>query len=70
MRTVVPCVVLGATALFGQEETADHRLRTSAHVLHEIVTAPDSAIPKELLSKAQCVVIVPELKLAASQWTS
>jgi len=45
-------------------------LRTSAAVLHEIVTAPDSAIPKELLSKAQCVVIVPELKKAASQWTS
>ncbi len=59
------CVVLAATALFGQEETPDHRLRTSAAVLHEIVTAPDSAIPKELLSKAQCVVIVPELKKAA-----
>jgi lipid-binding SYLF domain-containing protein len=65
MRKVVTCVVLAATALFGQEETPDHRLRTSAAVLHEIVTAPDSAIPKELLSKAQCVVIVPELKKAA-----
>src|SRR5260370_22560440 len=49
IRKVVTCVVLAATALFGQEETPDHRLRTSAAVLHEIVTAPDSAIPKELL---------------------
>jgi lipid-binding SYLF domain-containing protein len=65
MRRIVTCVVLAATTLFGQEETPDHRLRTSTAVLHEIVTAPDRGIPKELLSKAQCVVIVPELKKAA-----
>ncbi len=65
MRRVAICAALAGTALFGQEETPDHRLRTSAAVLHEIVTAPDSGIPKELLSKAQCVVIVPELKKAA-----
>src|SRR5712664_1584378 len=65
MRRVTICGVLAATALLGQEETPDHRLRTSTAVLHEIVTAPDRGIPKELLSKAQCVVIVPGLKKAA-----
>ena len=65
MRSVVICVALAATGLFGQEETPDHRLRTATAVLHEIVTAPDRGIPKELLSKAQCIVIVPELKKAA-----
>src|ERR1700682_1816209 len=65
MHRVVIGVALAATGLFGQEETPDHRLRTSTAVLHEIVTAPDRGIPKELLSKAQCVVIVPELKKAA-----
>ena len=65
MRKLVFCVALAATALYGQEETPDHRLRTSTAVLHEIMSAPDKGIPKDLLSKAQCVVIVPGLKKAA-----
>src|ERR1700720_339884 len=56
---------LAATALYGQEETPDHRLRASTAVLHEIMSAPDRGIPKDVLDKAQCVVIVPELKKAA-----
>ena len=56
---------LAATALYSQEETPDHRLRTSTAVLHEIMSAPDKGIPRDLLDKAQCVVIVPGLKKAA-----
>jgi SH3 domain-containing YSC84-like protein 1 len=56
---------LAATALYSQEETPDHRLRTSTAVLREIMSAPDKGIPKDLLGKAQCVVIVPGLKKAA-----
>src|ERR1700688_66510 len=56
---------LAATALYSQEETPDHRLRASTAVLHEIMSAPDKGIPKDLLGKAQCVVIVPGLKKAA-----
>src|SRR6266478_279557 len=65
MRKLVFCVAMAATALYGQEETPDHRLRTSTAVLHEIMSAPDSGIPKELLGKTECVVIVPGLKKAA-----
>src|SRR5579863_5764007 len=54
-----------ATGLWAQEETPDHRLRASADVFHEVTAAPDRGIPKDLLSKAQCVVIVPGLKKAA-----
>lgn len=65
MHRVVIFVALAATALYGQEDTPDHRLRTSTAVLHEIMSAPDKGIPKDLLDKAQCVVIVPGLKKAA-----
>jgi lipid-binding SYLF domain-containing protein len=58
-------VALAATALYGQEENPDQRLRASTAVLHEIMSAPDKGIPKDLLDKAQCVVIVPGLKKAA-----
>jgi lipid-binding SYLF domain-containing protein len=56
---------LAAPVLYSQEETPDHRLRTSGAVFHEIMSAPDRGIPHDLLDKAQCVVIVPELKKAA-----
>ncbi|HTC91649.1 MAG TPA: lipid-binding SYLF domain-containing protein [Bryobacteraceae bacterium] len=54
-----------ATGLWAQEETPDHRLRASADVFHEVTAAPDRGIPRDLLEKAQCVVIVPGLKKAA-----
>jgi hypothetical protein len=65
MRKLVLFIALATPALYSQEETPDHRLRTSTDVLHEIMSAPDKGIPNDLLSKAQCVVIVPELKKAA-----
>jgi len=45
---------------------ADHdkRVRESATVLSEIMNAGDKAIPQDLLEKAQCVAIVPNLKRA------
>jgi lipid-binding SYLF domain-containing protein len=54
-----------ATGLWAQEETPDHRLRSAADVLHETLGAPDKGIPRNLLEKAQCVVVVPGLKKAA-----
>src|SRR5882724_2977826 len=58
--------VIGLTAgvLYG-EESVGTRLTTSSEVLTEIMTAPDSGIPQELLEKSQCIVIVPGLKKAA-----
>src|SRR5260370_2894268 len=65
MHRLIWCAGLAATGLYGQEETPDHRLRTSTDVLHEIMSAPDKGIPRDLLAKAQCVVVVPGLKKAA-----
>jgi lipid-binding SYLF domain-containing protein len=42
----------------------DKRIHESATVLSEIMGAGDKAIPKELLEKAQCVAVVPNLKRA------
>src|SRR5882724_6833568 len=65
MRKVVFLAALVTTALYSQEASPDHRLRTSGEVLHEIMSAPDKGIPQDLLDKAQCVVIIPGLKKAA-----
>lgn len=44
---------------------AAKRADESAQVLSEIMAAPDQGIPSDLLSKAECVVIVPGVKKAA-----
>lgn len=41
------------------------RLNAAAEVLKEIMATPDKGIPKDLLDKAACVVIVPNLKKGA-----
>lgn len=53
-----------ASCLLAQEDTPDHRLRASADVLHEMLGAPDKGIPRDLLEKAQCVMIIPGVKKA------
>src|SRR5579871_994366 len=58
-------VGLTAAATWAQEETPDKRLRHSADVLKEILAAPDKGIPRDLLERAKCVVVVPGLKKGA-----
>ena len=41
------------------------RLWESSKVVDELVKAPDSGIPKELLKRAECVAVIPGLKKAA-----
>jgi len=47
----------------GSKETTK-RVRESALVLNEIMSAGDKGIPEDLLQKAECVGIVPNLKRA------
>jgi lipid-binding SYLF domain-containing protein len=54
--------VLASTVLFGAEQKMpDSRLRNSEIALREIMGSPDRGIPRDLIDKAQCVVIVPDL---------
>ena len=48
-----------------QEQTPDHRLRSAADVFREVMASPDKGIPRGLLERAECVVIVPGMKKAA-----
>lgn len=44
---------------------APKRLETAASTLKEVMGMPDKAIPEDLLNKAYCIVIVPDLKKGA-----
>lgn len=53
--------ILAAGALAAQEKMPDARLHNSQVALHEIMGSPDNGIPRDLIDRAQCVVIVPDL---------
>jgi lipid-binding SYLF domain-containing protein len=58
-------LVASSALVMAQEETPDKRLRNSAATFHQIMDAPDAAIPRGLLERAACIVIVPGMKKAA-----
>jgi SH3 domain-containing YSC84-like protein 1 len=58
-------IALASAGLLCGSETAATRLTSSAEVLTEVMQTPDKGIPRDLLKKSQCVVIVPGLKKGA-----
>ena len=54
-------VMLGLTVALGAQGKEEDRLRACATVLNEILDIPDD-IPKDLLDKAECVVVFPDVK--------
>jgi SH3 domain-containing YSC84-like protein 1 len=60
MRTLLVMFSL----LLIDDKIAD-RLYESSKVIDELIKAPDSDVPKDLLRKAECVAVIPGLKKAA-----
>ena len=56
---------LALAPLMASDNDAAKRLDDAATVLSEIMATPDKGIPDELLEKAHCIVVVPDLKTAA-----
>jgi lipid-binding SYLF domain-containing protein len=48
-----------------EESKTARRLDDAASLFAEVMSAPDKSIPQDLLEKAHCIVLVPELKKAA-----
>jgi len=44
-----------------KDSKASDRVQAAADVLNEIESAPDSGIPEEILSRADCVAVVPSM---------
>ena len=61
--TVATTVAL--TPLLASDNEPAKRLDAAAAVFSEIMAAPDKGIPQELIEKAHCLVIVPDLKTGA-----
>jgi lipid-binding SYLF domain-containing protein len=63
-RKLLAAFALGATLLSAASD-APKRLQSAAGALKEVMEIPDKSIPQDLLNKAECIVIVPDLKKGA-----
>jgi lipid-binding SYLF domain-containing protein len=64
MRSIL-VAALAITPLLAKDFTPVQRLDKATAVLSEIMATPDKGIPEDLLAKAHCIVVIPELKTAA-----
>ena len=67
-RMIVATLLAGTWAvapLRAAQDDASKRLTEAATVFSEVMQTPDKAIPRDLLDKSHCIVIVPGLKTAA-----
>ena len=68
MRLIMATMVattLALTPLLAADNEPEKRLNDAAVVFSEVMESPDKSIPHDLLEKAHCIVIVPDLKTAA-----
>jgi lipid-binding SYLF domain-containing protein len=63
--TILAVAVLSPMGLMAERESkATDRLDTATEVLRDMTHEDDKGIPQDLLSKAKCVVVVPNMKKA------
>jgi SH3 domain-containing YSC84-like protein 1 len=72
-KTVLTILAAGAfvispLAKADKESSAVDRLDTSAEVLRDMMHADDKGIPQDLMNRAQCVVVIPNMKKAGFIW--
>jgi lipid-binding SYLF domain-containing protein len=64
-RAIVITAILGLSSVAWGEKTTreatEARLQHAGAVLHEVMGAPDSGIPEEVLQHAKCIAVVPHL---------
>ena len=65
MKAIMVAVSLLMPATGLMARSVQERLNDATAVFNEIMATPDRGIPQDLLSKAQCVVIIPGEKKAA-----
>lgn len=61
MKKKLVVALLATSVALGAQGKEEDRLRACATVLKEIIDIPDD-IPKDLLDKAECVVVFPDVK--------
>lgn len=66
-KILIALVVLLSTtvALAGDRADDIDRLQSSATIIKEIMAAPDSGVPEEIIDNAKCIAVIPSMVKAA-----
>jgi lipid-binding SYLF domain-containing protein len=65
LAALVAPLLFGAEKTEGKASDVTERLKAAQVAFHEIMTVEDKNIPRDLLARAECAVIVPGLKKGA-----
>ena len=65
MKIKILTIAALSVSLLTAASDAPVRLKTATQAFKEVMSMSDKAIPQDLLNKAQCIVIVPDLKKGA-----
>ena len=65
MRLAIIAGLALTTSLLAIDNESNRRLGAASSVFSEVMGTPDKAIPQDLLERAYCIVIVPDLKTGA-----
>src|SRR5437762_10493376 len=67
MRSITLALIIAYAPLIAADERTKtaQRLDNAASLFSEVMATPDRAIPQDLLAKAHCIVLVPDLMKAA-----
>src|SRR5258706_11298358 len=65
MKCMIIAVLAAGSSLLLAESDAPKRLDVAASTFKEVMGIPDKSIPQDLMNKAQCIIIVPDLKKGA-----
>ena len=68
LMTLAAGTLLVPPAFADRESSAAERLDASADVLSDMMHAPDKGIPQDLVSRAQCIVVIPNMKKVGFIW--
>jgi len=65
MKGLAIAASLALSASMWAADTVQERLTKATEVFTEIMGSPDKGIPQDLLAKAECVIVIPNMKKAA-----
>ena len=65
MRGLAIAASLALSASVWAADTPQQRLAKATEVFTEVMGSPDKSIPHDLLGKAECVIVIPNMKKAA-----
>src|SRR5690348_6531979 len=65
--SVAMCLCFAVSVFAADQELSkeDSRLKDSYYVMRDLLATPDKGIPRDLLNKSECVIVIPSVKKGA-----